>query len=98
MKKLKDLTSKDYKNIYDNYLVLLIVLADIARRIWRNNIIIEVVGNVIVTMFLLCLAMAIYKAWRETGSLKQAFKYNRFWVIVLSIYFVLALIYSMFRG
>lgn len=98
MKKLKDLTGKDYKNIYDNYLIFFIVVAAIARRIWRNNIIVEVIGNVIVTLFLLCLAMAVYKAWRETGSLKQAVKYNRFWLIILSIYFVLALIYSMFRG
>ena len=96
MKKLKDLTSKDYKNIYDNYLIFFIVLAGIVRRIWRNDIL-EVIGNVIVTLFLLCLAMAIYKAWRETGSLKQAIKYNRFWVIFLSVYFVLVLIYSMFR-
>ena len=98
MKRLKDLTSKDYKNIYDNYLVLLVVLADIARRIWRNNIIIEVIGNVIVTLFLLCLSMAVYKAWRETGSFKEALKFNRFWVIVLSVYFVLVLLYSMLRG
>ena len=97
MKKLKDLTSKDYKNIYDNYLIFLIVLAGIARRIWRNDVT-QAIGDVIVTIFLLCLAMAIYKAWRETGSFKEALKFNRFWVIVLSVYFVLVLLYSMLRG
>lgn len=97
MKKLKDLTSKDYKNIYDNYLIFLIVLAGIARRIWRNDVT-QAIGDVIVTIFLLCLTMAIYKAWRETGSFKEALKFNRFWVIVLSVYFVLVLLYSMLRG
>ena len=97
MKKLKDLTSKDYKNIYDNYLMFLIVVAGIARRIWRNDVT-QAIADVIITIFLLCLAMAVYKAWRETGSIKEALKFNRFWLIILSVYFVLVLIYSMLRG
>ena len=97
MKKLKYLTSKDYKNIYENYLVYFVVIASIVHRIWRNNIT-QAIGDVLVTMFLMCLSMAVYKKWRETDSLKQALKYNKFWVIFLSLYIVLALLYYMFRG
>ena len=91
MKRLKDLTSKDYKNIYEDYLITLLVISGIVRRIWRNDVT-EVISNVFAVLFLLCLAMAIYKAWRETGSFKQAIKYNRFWVISLSVIFVFGLI------
>lgn len=87
---MKNITSKTFRSLYDD-LIFVCLFVSFIERIW-DNAVLHTLASIIALLFIAAFIAALVKGWFETKSIKQVYKDNKVYILILGVFAVIVLI------